>query len=135
MRETSRIDKGWDGSKYGARAVAASGGALTGGTAKSTLGSGNGKLVGQRETLGWSPSCACNAATVPCTVLDPFAGSGTVAMVAIALGRTATLIELNPEYCTLARARIEAAFMGKDAGARHMAKSMNRVASPGPLFE
>ena len=69
------------------------------------------------------------------SVLDPFGGSGTTAMVAVALGRTATLIELNPEYCTLARARIEAAFMGKDEGRRHMAKSMNRVASPGPLFE
>jgi DNA modification methylase len=68
-------------------------------------------------------------------VLDPFSGSGTTAMVALALGRTATLIELNQEYCTLAQARIEAAFMGKDEGARYMAKSMGRVLSPGPLFD
>jgi DNA modification methylase len=67
--------------------------------------------------------------------LDPFGGSGTTAMVAVALGRAATLIELNPEYCTLARARIEAAFMGKGEGARHMAKSMGRALSPGPLFD
>jgi DNA modification methylase len=69
------------------------------------------------------------------SVLDPFGGSGTTAMVAVALGRAATLIELNPEYCTLARARIEAAFMGKGEGARHMAKSMGRALSPGPLFD
>lgn len=41
------------------------------------------------------------------TVLDPFAGSGTVGAVALALGRSATLIELNPAYCNLARRRLE----------------------------
>jgi site-specific DNA-methyltransferase (adenine-specific) len=39
------------------------------------------------------------------TVLDPFAGSGTTGKVAIELGRKAILIELNPEYMRLARAR------------------------------
>jgi DNA modification methylase len=70
------------------------------------------------------------------TVLDPFGGSGTTALVAAALGRKATLIELNPEYCVLARARIEAAFMGKDEGARHMAKQLGkeRPFEPGSLF-
>jgi DNA modification methylase len=34
----------------------------------------------------------------PCTVLDPFGGSGTTGAVAIELGRHAILIELNPEY-------------------------------------
>lgn len=58
------------------------------------------------ETTGWSPSCKCDAATVPCTVLDPFGGSGTTAMVADRLGRNAILIELNPEYAELARKRI-----------------------------
>jgi DNA modification methylase len=59
-------------------------------------------------------------------VLDPFGGSGTTAMVAASLGRSAVLIELNPEYCTLARARIEAAFMGKDEGQRHMTRQLGR---------
>jgi tRNA/tmRNA/rRNA uracil-C5-methylase (TrmA/RlmC/RlmD family) len=67
-------------------------------------------------------------------VLDPFGGSGTVAMVAAARGLSATLIELNPEYCTLARARIEAAFMGKDEGARHMVRQLGKIAGAGPLF-
>jgi DNA modification methylase len=38
-------------------------------------------------------------------VLDPFGGSGTTGMVAIELGRNATLIELNPEYVAMARRR------------------------------
>jgi DNA modification methylase len=41
------------------------------------------------------------------TVLDPFGGAGTTGLVASRLGRDAVLIELNPAYCTLARARID----------------------------
>jgi DNA modification methylase len=39
------------------------------------------------------------------TVLDPFAGSGTVGKVALELGRRAILIELNPSYIELAEDR------------------------------
>ena len=39
------------------------------------------------------------------TVLDPFAGSGTVGKVALELGRKAILIELNPAYVELAEDR------------------------------
>jgi DNA modification methylase len=39
------------------------------------------------------------------TVLDPFAGSGTTAMVATGHGRAAILCELNPEYVPLIRER------------------------------
>lgn len=39
------------------------------------------------------------------TVLDPFGGSGTTAMVAMELGRIAILCELNPEYAEMARNR------------------------------
>jgi DNA modification methylase len=42
------------------------------------------------------------------TVLDPFGGAGTTGLVADRLGRHCTLIELNPEYATMARRRIEA---------------------------
>ena len=45
------------------------------------------------------------------TVLDPFAGAGTTGLVADRLQRNALLIELNPEYVTMARARI-----ARDAG-------------------
>lgn len=40
------------------------------------------------------------------TVLDPFAGSGTVGQVATGNARSALLIELNPAYVELARQRI-----------------------------
>lgn len=41
------------------------------------------------------------------TILDPFGGAGTTALVADRLGRVATIIELNPEYAALARERIK----------------------------
>lgn len=40
-------------------------------------------------------------------VLDPFAGSGTTAVVAQELGRKAVLIELNPEYTRICEERID----------------------------
>jgi DNA modification methylase len=39
-------------------------------------------------------------------VLDPFGGAGTTGLVADRLGRDATLIELNPTYAAMARARL-----------------------------
>jgi len=44
------------------------------------------------------------------TVLDPFAGSGTVGRVALSKGRQAILIELNPEYCKLIDRRCETTY-------------------------
>ncbi|MER8827208.1 site-specific DNA-methyltransferase [Mesorhizobium sp. M0938] len=41
-------------------------------------------------------------------VLDPFGGAGTTALVALRHHRRAALIELNPTYAEMARARIEA---------------------------
>jgi site-specific DNA-methyltransferase (adenine-specific) len=41
-------------------------------------------------------------------VLDPFGGSGTTGAAAIANGRRATLIELNPDYADIARRRVPA---------------------------
>jgi DNA modification methylase len=38
-------------------------------------------------------------------VLDPFSGSGTTGMVARGLGRSCTMIELNPDYTALQRQR------------------------------
>jgi site-specific DNA-methyltransferase (adenine-specific) len=40
------------------------------------------------------------------TVLDPFAGSGTVGVVALRHEREFVGIELNPAYCAMARRRI-----------------------------
>jgi hypothetical protein len=60
------------------------------------------------ETIGWEPTCACGVAeTVPCIVLDPFAGSGTTLAVAKALGRDYVGIEINErEYGPLIERRL-----------------------------
>jgi DNA modification methylase len=42
-------------------------------------------------------------------VLDPFFGAGTTGLAAVQLGRRYLGIDLNPEYCRIARARISAA--------------------------
>jgi DNA modification methylase len=80
-------------------------------------------------TLGWRPTCECketmvNGITmealedshppepVPCVVLDPFMGSGTVGVVAVRHGRNWLGIELNPEYAEMARRRIGAVQTG-----------------------
>jgi DNA modification methylase len=39
-------------------------------------------------------------------VLDPFGGAGTTGLVAGELNRRATLIELNPDYASIARSRL-----------------------------
>ena len=58
-------------------------------------------------TLGWEPTCSCGIEeTVPCTVLDPFAGSGTTLWVAEQLGVNSIGIELNPDYCDIIRRRM-----------------------------
>jgi len=49
--------------------------------------------------------CILAGSHVGDTVLDPFAGSGTVGQVALELGRKAILIELNPAYIELAEDR------------------------------
>lgn len=57
-------------------------------------------------TIGWHPSCECNAGQpIPCTVLDPFFGSGTTGQVALELGRRCIGIELNPAYIQMAATR------------------------------
>lgn len=69
-----------------------------------------GEYVNGAVTTGWDRSCSCGCmeAPVPCTVLDPFSGSGTVGVVALRLGCSFTGIELNHAYRELARQRIVA---------------------------
>lgn len=48
---------------------------------------------------GWQPTCKCGTQRVkPCTVLDPFCGSGTVMCVALEHGRYSVGIDLSEQY-------------------------------------
>jgi tRNA G10 N-methylase Trm11 len=60
---------------------------------------------GRPEARPFVP-CGCQAPTTPGLVLDPFFGTGTVALMAQRHGRDWLGIELNPEYIGLASARI-----------------------------
>lgn len=61
------------------------------------------------KTIGWRPTCECNAGDpVPAVVLDPFAGAGTTGVVALSLGRSFIGIELNADYAEMASKRIQA---------------------------
>ena len=59
----------------------------------------------QSITTGWEPTCDCGHDPVPCVVLDPFCGSGTVGVVCQELGREFVGIDLSWEYLQLARER------------------------------
>jgi len=118
------------------------------GTDSKTEGLG-GKIIGNRDperhvtetrTTDWQPSCECvnldscqawdvpeardrhidPYPPIPCTVLDPFMGSGTTAAAALEHGRRYLGIELNPEYKELQDRRIRKArnrqslFVGAD---------------------
>jgi len=57
------------------------------------------------KTIGWT-DCGCSAGFDGGLVLDPFIGSGTVGVVAKKLARHFIGIELNPDYCKMAEARL-----------------------------
>jgi len=59
-----------------------------------------------RETIGWT-DCGCNAGWTSGIVLDPFAGAGTVGVVAKKLNRGFIGIDIKEKYCTMAANRIK----------------------------
>lgn len=61
------------------------------------------------KTTGWQPTCTCGKDELgSCVVLDPFMGSGTVAVIARDLNRSSIGIELNPEYVKIIKERLQA---------------------------
>jgi hypothetical protein len=65
--------------------------------------------IGSAQTTITGYACACDdtkAPTRPAVVLDPFGGTGTVAMVARALGREALHVDLSTDYLKLAKWRV-----------------------------
>ena len=64
----------------------------------------NGALDGtppEHKTVGWRKSCGCATdKIVPCTVLDPFVGTGTTVATSIRLGRNGIGIDLSESYLT-----------------------------------
>jgi len=69
----------------------------------------------ESKTIGWKPGCECYGfhlkplhldPVLPCTVLDPFFGSGTVAIVAEKHRRNWAGIELSKTYAALAEKRV-----------------------------
>ena len=56
------------------------------------------RMLRESTTTGWRPTCDHDAEPVPCTVLDPFAGSGTTGVVARRLGRRFIGIDLSFDY-------------------------------------
>lgn len=70
-----------------------------------------GEYVNMATTIGWKPTCGCDevAEPIPCSVLDPFSGSGTTVAVAHKLQRHGVGIELSKEYIKLANRRMEKA--------------------------
>lgn len=59
-----------------------------------------------RQEIGIK-SCNCNAGFDSGLVLDPFAGSGTVGLVAAQLARNFVGIEINADYVAMAKKRLE----------------------------
>jgi DNA modification methylase len=110
VRETiksSAIPGDYERGKFAATSPQAAGRRMTANVrARRMAGGAHNNPFSANETLGWSPSCKCDGAVVPCTVLDCFGGAGTTGLVADRLQRDAILIELNESYAAMAKRRI-----------------------------
>jgi hypothetical protein len=96
-RMTEAVGKEVSGHPRGANAAFCADRAINGATPMKTI----------FRHLGWRPTCSHDAEPVPCTVFDPFMGSGTTLVVAEALGRVGIGCDLSSDYLAQARRRIE----------------------------
>lgn len=112
-----------NGQRLAEQAISRTGGIISGGTAKSTLGTSADETRNRRSVwnVATRPYKGAHFATFPpkliepCIlagapaggiVLDPFMGSGTTAQVALEHGRQYMGCELNPEYAALQQERL-----------------------------
>ena len=58
------------------------------------------------KTTGWRPTCGCGEQPIPCTVLDPFSGTGSTGVAACQLGRNYIGCELFEKYAEMSKRRI-----------------------------
>jgi hypothetical protein len=99
------------------------------------MGGGNGTALNTKvgpwreyHWQDWTPP-----PTTPGVVLDPFGGTGTTALVAVAEGRTAHHVDLSADYCRLAQWRITDP--GERARAREVEKPPAEIPGQAELFE
>jgi DNA modification methylase len=103
-----------------------------------------GRVPGWRFADGPNPptrtitgeACACpdtSAPTTPATVLDPFGGTGTTALVAKALGRRGISVDMSADYCRLATWRTNDP--GELAKAMRVEKPPKQLDGQADLFE
>jgi hypothetical protein len=78
------------------------------GEPSSAVGVGHSRIGTVSRTIGWKPSCRCDAAAAPAIVLDPFSGTATTGVVALDLGRVYVGLELNPKYAESSERRLQA---------------------------
>ena len=107
---------------------------------KSANTAGHGHRYGHADTTTTitGHACACDkptAPTTPAVVLDPFGGTGTVALVARALGRYGVSCDLSGDYQRLARWRIfqsgqAARVAAKTDGERQLSMFQEVAAAP-----
>lgn len=71
-------------------------------------GIGHWRFASMSSTIGWLPTCSCDTQhePVPCWVLDPFCGSGTVSLVCTHLGLDSVGIDTSAKYIRFAEDRL-----------------------------
>ncbi len=61
------------------------------------------------DHFGWAKTCRCRTTQIsPCVVMDVFSGAGTVAMVALRLGRDFIAMEQSKKYVKMSEKRLRA---------------------------
>jgi DNA modification methylase len=105
-REAERVEE-YDGKHAGADPQAAARRMLLSVKKARDAGADHDNPFQSGVTTGWRQDCRCGADPVPCVVLDPFAGSGTVGEVCAQHGRSFVGLDLKPEYLELARKRLD----------------------------